>query len=124
MKRFEILLKRLAELDVILSSEAFEKYSKSSYLPAAYAGSGFLLNRTNFEEELEIEMLKKEMVRVVEKEEFEKAVELRDRITVLEKNKEKIQELRLQMKLAVRNQDFENAIRLRDEIFSLKSEGS
>jgi len=122
VKRFEILLKRLAELDVILNSATFEKSNAGSNGFIKKPDLSFILKGTQFEEEVEAALLKNEMIIVIENEEFERAAEIRDKLIVLEKNKERLQDLRLQMKLAVKNQEFEKAAGFRDEILSLKAE--
>ena len=56
----------------------------------------------------------------VEKQNFEEAVELRDKIKNLEENKEKISELNKELEDCIKIQDFEKAIELRDRINTLK----
>jgi protein-arginine kinase activator protein McsA len=56
----------------------------------------------------------------VEDQNFEEAVELRDKIKNLEKNKEKISGLKKELDECVKIQNFERAIELRDELNSLK----
>jgi excinuclease UvrABC helicase subunit UvrB len=67
-----------------------------------------------------LESLKKQLQRAVQNQEFEQAVELRDKIKTLEQNKEKIIDLELQLKKAIDLQEFEKAIELRDELKKLK----
>lgn len=122
-KGFDILLKRLAELDSILNTMSFENSNRVASKPMNGVEIDSVLKGTQFEDELETIKLKNEMREVIEKEDFERAAEIRDRLRFLEKNKEKLQDLRMQMKLAVRKQDFERAAEIRDEIVSLKKEG-
>ena len=68
----------------------------------------------------EIDALKYELERCVENQDFEKAVELRDKIKKLESNKEELTKLNKELNECVKKQDFENAIKLRDNIRSLK----
>lgn len=68
----------------------------------------------------ELSSLKTELDDVVEKQDFERAVELRDKIKNLEKNKEKISTLKKELDESIKNQDFERSIGLRDKINSLK----
>ena len=68
-----------------------------------------------------ITQLKKEMDEYVEKQEFEKAAEVRDRIKKFEKNKEELEKLQTELNEAVSKQDFESAIKLRDKLNKLKS---
>ena len=65
--------------------------------------------------------LKKEMDEHVEKQEFEKAAEVRDKIKKFEKHKDELEKLQLQLDEAVSKQDFESAIKLRDKLNKLKS---
>ena len=55
----------------------------------------------------------------VEQQEFEKAVEIRDRIKMIEQNKGKVEELQAKMKESIEKQDFESAIEIRDQINKL-----
>jgi excinuclease UvrABC helicase subunit UvrB len=68
----------------------------------------------------EISLLKQELDVAVGEQDFEKAVELRDKIKNLEKNKEKISKLQKELDESVKTQNFEKAIELRDKINSLK----
>jgi len=69
----------------------------------------------------EISLLKKELEDCVEKQEFEKAVEVRDKIKKLEKNQDDIKKLQTELDEAIGKQDFESAIKLRDKLNKLKS---
>ena len=69
----------------------------------------------------EISLLKKELEDCVEKQEFEKAVEVRDKIKKLEKNQDDINKLQTELNEAIGKQDFESAIKLRDKLNKLKS---
>ena len=68
----------------------------------------------------EIDRLKHELNKSVENQDFEKSVELRDKIKKLESNKEELTKLNKELDECVKKQDFENAIKLRDKIKSLK----
>jgi protein-arginine kinase activator protein McsA len=68
----------------------------------------------------ELSGLKYKLELAIESQNFEEAVELRDRINNLEKNKEKISELKKELNSCIKTQDFEKAIELRDKINSLK----
>lgn len=68
----------------------------------------------------EIDTLKHELNKSVENQDFEKAVELRDKIKKLESNKEELTKLNKELNECIKKQDFENAIKLRDKIKSLK----
>jgi excinuclease UvrABC helicase subunit UvrB len=69
----------------------------------------------------EISLLKKELEDCVEKQEFERAVEVRDKIKKLEKNQDDINKLQTELNEAIGKQDFESAIKLRDKLNKLKS---
>ena len=56
----------------------------------------------------------------VEEQDFEQAVELRDKIKNLEENKEKISELNKELEECIKTQNFEKAIEVRDKLNSLK----
>ena len=71
------------------------------------------------EEQNTLERLRKELQNAVNLQEFEKAVEIRDKIKNLEDNKVKLEDLNLQLTKAVDQQDYEKAIQLRDEIKKL-----
>lgn len=77
--------------------------------------------RNNKRQSGELDILKVRLEKAVEEQDFEKAVELRDRIKSLENNQEKITELESELKELIEKQDFERAIKLRDEIKNLKS---
>lgn len=68
----------------------------------------------------EVDKLKKLLQKAVDEQEFEMAVELRDRIKALEENKDKIVSLENDLKEAINNQNFEKAIEIRDELKKLK----
>jgi protein-arginine kinase activator protein McsA len=68
----------------------------------------------------EIDTLKYELDKSVNNQDFERAVELRDKIKKLESNKEELTKLNKELDECVKKQDFENAIKLRDKIKSLK----
>ena len=81
----------------------------------------FFTKRSGNKRELDtISGLKKQLDHAVETQEFERAVELRDKIKKLEENKEEIQRLNLELNEYIKNQDFENAIIVRDKIKKLK----
>ncbi len=64
----------------------------------------------------EVSTLKSKMNKAVESQDYETAAQLRDKINLIESNKEKIQELQSQLDDAVSKQDFERAIKFRDKI--------
>ena len=60
------------------------------------------------------------MQKAIDEQEFEMAVEFRDRIKSLEENKDKITALENDLKQAISKQEFEKAIEIRDELKKLK----
>jgi len=78
-------------------------------------------NKKSPEETDEISLLKKELQDCVEKQEFERAVEVRDKIKNFEKNQDEIKNLQTKLDDAISNQDFESAIKLRDKLNKIKS---
>ena len=69
----------------------------------------------------ELSRLKSELDNAVNNEEFETAIELRDKIKSFETNAKKIKELEDTLNIKIKEEDFEEAIKLRDEIKRLKS---
>ena len=78
-------------------------------------------NKKSPEETDEISLLEKELQDCVEKQKFERAVEVRDKIKNLEKNQDEIKNLQTKLDDAIVNQDFESAIKLRDKLNKIKS---
>lgn len=68
----------------------------------------------------DIDTLKKELKYMVESENFESAIKLRDRIKKLEDNKDKLENLNEKLKKSIESQNFEESIKIRDEIKKLK----
>ena len=68
----------------------------------------------------ELTQLKKKLNLAIEDQNFEEAVELRDKIKSLEENKEKIIELQTKLDECIKTQNFEKAIEYRDQIKNLK----
>ncbi len=65
--------------------------------------------------------LKTELQTAVESQDFEMAVELRDKIKSLEENGEKIKKLKSELQESIKKENFEKSIELRDEIKKLQS---
>ena len=78
-------------------------------------------NKKSSKEIDEISLLEKELQDCVEKQKFERAVEVRDKIKNLEKNQDEIKNLQTKLDDAISNQDFESAIKLRDKLNKIKS---
>jgi protein-arginine kinase activator protein McsA len=76
--------------------------------------------RGNLEKNDELYLLKQKLEMAVEEQDFEQAVELRDKIKNLEENKEKISELNKELEECIKTQNFEKAIEVRDKLNSLK----
>jgi protein-arginine kinase activator protein McsA len=78
---------------------------------------------SNFEKSKKIDnlsVLKKELEKCVENQEFEKACEIRDKIKFIEENKEKISTIKIELDKAIKEQNFEKAIELRDQLKDLE----
>jgi protein-arginine kinase activator protein McsA len=78
-------------------------------------------NKKSLEETDKISLLKKELQDCVEKQEFERAVEVRDTIKKLEKNQDEIKKMQSELDESISKQDFELSIKLRDKLNKLKS---
>jgi excinuclease UvrABC helicase subunit UvrB len=78
-------------------------------------------NKKSLEETDKISLLKKELQDCVEKQEFERAVEVRDKIKKLEKNQDEIKKMQSELDESIGKQDFELSIKLRDKLNKLKS---
>lgn len=95
-------------------------WEKRSYISDTGLFSYTFLTKKSNKPTNEIEELKHELDKCVENQDFEKAVELRDKIKKLESNKEELLKLNKELNECIKKQDFENAIKLRDKIMSLK----
>ena len=73
-------------------------------------------------EDNELIDLKMKLDNAVLKENFEEAVELRDKINSLKKNYDKISDLKKQLRESIDKQDFEKSIELRDKLKELKGQ--
>jgi protein-arginine kinase activator protein McsA len=58
---------------------------------------------------------------VIEQENFERAIEIRDELKKIEQKNERLKSLELELKESIDKQDFENCIIIRDEINKLKT---
>ena len=72
-------------------------------------------------ESFELYELKNKLNSAVDKQDYETAAKIRDLITSIESNKEKIDEIQSKLDEAVEKQDFENAIKFRDKLKKIKS---
>lgn len=64
--------------------------------------------------------LKQQLEIAIENEDFEKAVELRDKIKKLESNQAEIEKLEMELKKSIKEQNFEKSIEIRDQLRKLK----
>ncbi len=98
------------------------EWERRSYVSdnGLFSYSYFTRKSTPTENVNEVTKLKNDLDKCVENQDFETAVELRDKIKKLEENKEEINNLNDQLNECVKNQDFEKAIKLRDKIKKLK----
>lgn len=80
----------------------------------------YYTNDPNKKNVSEIDLLKSKLNNAIEKQEFEVAAELRDKIKNIENNKTKLNELNSKLQEAIKKEDFETAIVLRDEIKKMK----
>jgi excinuclease UvrABC helicase subunit UvrB len=64
--------------------------------------------------------LEKQLEIAIENEDFEMAVDLRDKIKNLKSNQKQIEQLEQELKQSINNQDFEKSIELRDKLKELK----
>ena len=125
MKNFDKETKSGSDEDGEWTSESYTSPDgtwKSTVIYKSYFGSPgnhYKSNKTSSSNDLK--KLKSQLEDAIEKQEFELAVELRDKIKTLEQNKGKIEELETKLKEAIEKQEFEMAIEIRDEIKKLKS---
>ena len=64
--------------------------------------------------------LKQQLEIAIENEDFEKAVELRDKIKKMESNQKEIEKLELELKQSIKDQNFDKSIEIRDQLKKLK----
>ena len=96
------------------------EWERKTYVSDTGLFSYSFFTRKNNTNNDELSKLKNDLSLCVENQEFEKAVELRDKIKKLESNKEELTKLKLELNDSIKNQDFERSILLRDKIKSLK----
>ena len=101
------------------SPENFERKTFTSD-DGSFSYTMFVNKRNEIDKPSEISLLKEELNNAVEEQNFERAVELRDKIKNLEQNVGKISKLQNELDECIKIQDFEKAIKLRDKINSLK----
>lgn len=104
--------------------DADGKWTKQTYSSPDGSYQMVSMYRTssaNTKKPTELKKLKKELAQCVESQNFERAAELRDKVKMIEQNKEKIDSLKLELEKAVTEQNFERAIELRDELKKIES---
>jgi protein-arginine kinase activator protein McsA len=118
-RNFEKLFNELLSLDPYLNGDNWErKHYKSEDGSISFT---YITNkRGDLNKQDEVSLLKQKLKISVDEQNFEEAVELRDKIKNLEKNKEELIKLNKELDECVKKQDFENAIKLRDKIKELK----
>jgi len=67
-----------------------------------------------------VKSLEKQLEIAIENEDFEMAVELRDKIKKFETNQKQIEELKEELKQSIKDQNFEKSIELRDQLKELR----
>lgn len=96
------------------TKKTFTSKDGSYKMTTFYRSNSSNANKTKTSSKLET--LKAELEACVEKQDFEKAVKLRDKIKSIESNKEKITSLKKELEKAISEQNFEKAIELRDAL--------
>ena len=118
-RNFEKLFNELWSSDPLFNGDNWERKnykSEDGSISFTYVTN----KRGGLNKQDEISLLKQKLDIAVDEQNFEVAVELRDKIKNLEKNKEELTKLNKELNECVKKQDFENAIKLRDNIRSLK----
>lgn len=118
-RNFEKLFNELWSSDPFFNGDNWERKnykSEDGSISFTYVTN----KRGGLNKQDEISLLKQKLNIAVDEQNFEEAVELRDKIKNLEKNKEELIKLNEELNECVKKQDFENAIKLRDKIRSLK----
>ena len=82
---------------------------------------GFGGNKPSYDKSDNIEYLRSQLSSAIESQNFEKAVEIRDRINELKNTENKIVELESELSNSIKEQNFEKCIELRDKIKKLKN---
>lgn len=92
-----------------------------SYVVTSFVRTSNLASKNSKEPtSSKIDDLKVELQSCVEKQDFEKAAKLRDKIKEIENNKQKLDSFKKELADAVNSQNFEKAIILRDKIKELE----
>lgn len=122
-RRIDEILRRIFENPD--NFENLEKLFTEKFFSKSIEGDNIKLNfmyvKENENGENDEKSLQMELQEVIEKENFERAIEIRDKLKKLEMNKLKLKNLEIQLKQSIDKQDFEKCIVIRDEINKLKT---
>lgn len=117
---FDSLLDRLGDFKTEKGTNEMGDWVKTTYTSndGTYVQMSYLIHGKpeKISVNSEIEDLNSQIKKCVEKQDFETAAMLRDKIKSLENNKSKIDELKLELDEAIKEQDFERAIEIREEL--------
>jgi len=123
-KRLDEILRRIFENPDNFDFEKFEKIFTKKMLSNSF-DSEIKLNVVYIKDDVFNDMNKKklenELQEVIEQENFERAIEIRDELKKIEQKNERLRALELELKQAINIQDFESCIIIRDEINKLKT---
>jgi protein-arginine kinase activator protein McsA len=123
-KRLDEILRRIFENPDNFDFEKFEKIFTKKMLSNSF-DSEIKLNVVYIKDDVFNDMNKKklenELQEVIEQENFERAIEIRDELKKIEQKNERLKSLELELKQSIDKQDFENCIIIRDEINKLKT---
>jgi protein-arginine kinase activator protein McsA len=118
-RNFEKLFNELWSSDPYLNGDNWERKNYKSE-DGSISFTYITNKRGRLNKQDELTLLKQKLEIAVNDQNFEEAVELRDKIKNLEKNKEELTKLNQELTDSIKKQDFENAIIIRDKINSLK----
>ena len=121
-RRIDEILRRIFENPD--NFENLEKLFTEKFFSKSIEGDNIKLNfmyvKENENRENDEKSLQMELQEVIESENFERAIEIRDELKKLEMNKLKLKNLEIQLKQSIDKQDFEKCIVIRDEINKIK----
>lgn len=121
-KNFEEFFKSINEIFEAMDvpNGQWEKQTRVSEDGTYRVTSYFYNNGKNESNNSEVKVLKSQLEMAIENEDFEKAVELRDKIRNLESNQKEITKLELELKKSIEEQNFERSIEIRDQLKKLR----